>query len=69
MAGKKGRSGPPGNLHAARHGYVSWRKRRALPIHLRHVNVLVEQEEKALISDKGGEGMVTVAECLLRTLR
>ena len=27
MAGKKGRSGPPGNL-AARHGYVSWQKRR-----------------------------------------
>lgn len=31
VAGKKGRSGPPGNMNAARHGWSVYLKRRALP--------------------------------------
>lgn len=62
MAGKPGRSGPPGNLHAAKHGRQAWLKRRALPVHLAHVRELVQAEEEALLSDKGGDSNVTAAE-------
>ncbi len=62
MAGVKGRSGPPGNLHAAKHGRQAWLKRRALPSHLSHIKQMVLSEEQALVSDKGGDSNVTAAE-------
>lgn len=62
MAGKPGRSGPPGNLHAAKSGRQAWLKRRALPAHLSHVKTMVLHEEQALICDKGGDSNVTAGE-------
>ena len=62
MAGKPGRSGPPGNLHAAKSGLQSWLKRRALPQQKQHVAKLVETYRDGLIACKGGPGVVTVIE-------
>lgn len=63
--GRKGRSGPPGNLNAARNGYHVWRRRRALPAHLSHIRAFVEAEEEAIIRDKGGLDAVTASELAL----
>lgn len=62
MAGVKGRSGPPGNLNAARNGYHSWRRRRALPPERSHVNAIVAADERDLIQDKGGADVATAVE-------
>lgn len=67
MAGRKNRSGPPGNLNAASNGYHAWRRRRALPVEKGHVRVLVEAEEQSLIAHVGGERSATpVEQALIR---
>ena len=67
MARSKGlrRGGQKNNLNAAKSGFTSWRRRRALPSHLGHVRHLVLKEEADLISDKGGEDNVTAGEIAL----
>lgn len=65
MAGKKGRSGPPGNLNAARFGLTSWLRRRALPMEKQHVAALVENYRAGLITAKGGKDAVTEVEAAL----
>ena len=62
MAGVKGRSGPPGNLNAARNGFQTWRRRRALPVEKGHVTKLVDAEEQDLVSHVGGERSMTAVE-------
>lgn len=62
MAGRKGRSGPPGNLNAARNGFQTWRRRRALPVEKGHVTKLVDAEEQDLVSHVGGERSMTAVE-------
>jgi hypothetical protein len=65
MAGKKGRSGPPGNANAFRHGLATIERRRA-------DGALTEEEHdiradilSGLISDKGGEQQIGTAERIL----
>lgn len=65
MGGKRGRSGPPNNLNAAKHGLTAWLKRRALPAHKRHVGILVDTYRQGLLSCKGGEEAVTEVESAL----
>jgi hypothetical protein len=62
MAGKKGRSGPPQNLNAAKHGLTAWLKRRALPLEKQHVGKLAAEYVAGLIACKGGEGEVSEVE-------
>jgi len=67
VARSRGRKvgGQPNNMNAARSGYHSWRRRRALPARLTHVRTFVEQEEQALLADKGGKDVVTAGEMAL----
>lgn len=65
MAGKKGRSGPPGNLNSARHGLTTWLSRRALPHHKQHVGKLIEDYRVGLTTCKGGAQGVTEVEAAL----
>ncbi len=67
MARSRGRKvgGQPNNMNAARSGYHSWRRRRALPARLTHIRTFVEREEQALLTDKGGQDAVTAAEMAL----
>ena len=65
MAGKKGRSGPPGNLNGAKHGLQSWLRRRALPKQKQHVVKLVQAYRVGLLSAKGGPGAATEVEAAL----
>lgn len=65
MAGVKGRSGPPGNMHGARHGVTSWLRRRALPVHKQHVAQMIEDYRDALLVCKGGKEGATEVEVAL----
>lgn len=65
MAGKKGKSGPPGNLNSARHGLTAWLSRRALPNHKQHVGKLIESYRAGLTACKGGVQGVTEVEAAL----
>lgn len=65
MAGKKGRSGPPKNLNAAKSGVTAWLRRRALPRQKQHVAKMVETYRDGLIVCKGGPGAVTEVEAAL----
>jgi len=62
MAGLKGRSGPPRNLNAARHGLTTWLRRRALPLDRQHVAKLVTDYEESLVLCKGGSASVSEVE-------
>ena len=60
--GLKGRSGPPGNMHGARHGLTSWLMRRALPLHKAHVGRFVAEYKANLLACKGGPAAATEVE-------
>ncbi len=62
MSGKPGKSGPPQNLNAARHGLTSWLKRRALPRQKQHIVKLVQEYRDGLLTCKGGPGTATEVE-------
>jgi len=63
--GLKGKSGPPGNMHASRHGLQSWLKRRALPLNKQHVANFVTAYENGLMACKGGPENVSEVETAL----
>ena len=65
MAGKPGRSGPPQNLNAARHGLTAWLRRRALPKQKQHVAKLVQGYRAGLLTCKGGPETATEVEVAL----
>ncbi len=62
MGGVRGKSGPPGNLNASKHGLTTWLRRRALPKQKQHVAKLVEEYRLGLLACKGGLGTVTEME-------
>jgi hypothetical protein len=53
MAGLKGKSGPPGNLNAFKHGLAAIQKRREESVITEHENVR-QQILDGLIADKAG---------------
>lgn len=65
MAGKPGRSGPPKNLNASRHGLTAWLSRRALPREKRHLRKLIEDFRAGLTTCKGGAQSITEVEAAL----
>ena len=62
MSGKAGRSGPVGNLNAAKHPWGPFWKRRALGAEDRWIIPVLESYLNEIISDKGGADSITAGE-------
>ncbi len=60
--GKKGKSGPPGNLNAARYPWRVFWRRRALKAKDKWVLPVLESYGSDLVADKGGDDNVTAGE-------
>ena len=54
MAGLKGKSGPPGNMNAFKHGLAAIQKRREESVPTEHEENVKQQILDGLIVDKGG---------------
>ena len=59
MAGLKGKSGPPGNMNAFKHGLAAIQKRREEGIPIEHEEGIRRQILDGLIADKGGDDQVS----------
>jgi len=55
MAGLKGKSGPPGNMNAFKHGLAAIQKRREEAVTTEHEENVRQQILGGLIADKGGD--------------
>jgi hypothetical protein len=53
MAGLKGKSGPPGNMNAFKHGLAAIQKRREEGVNTEHEEGVRQQILDGLIADKG----------------
>jgi len=60
--GKKGRSGPPGNLNASKSPWRAFWRRRALKPEHKWITPVLEQYGAELTSDKGGTDSITAGE-------
>ena len=58
MAGLKGKSGPPGNMNAFKHGLAGIQKRREESVTTEHEEGVREQILDGLIADKGGDEQI-----------
>src|SRR5215813_12669611 len=65
MAGLKGKSGPPGNMNAFKHGLAAIQKRREEGIPTEHEEGIRRQILDGLIADKGGDDQVSTATRIL----
>jgi hypothetical protein len=61
MAGLKGKSGPPGNMNAFKHGLAAIQKRREESITTEHEEGVTQQILDGLIADKGGDEQISTA--------
>ena len=57
--GVKGRSGPPGNMNAFKHGLAAIQKRREESITTEHEENVRQQILEGLIADKGGDQQIS----------
>jgi hypothetical protein len=65
MAGLKGKSGPPGNMNAFKHGLAAIQKRREEGVLTEHEEAVRQQILSGLIADKGGEEQISTATRIL----
>ena len=65
MAGLKGKSGPPGNMNAFKHGLAAIQKRREEGIPTEHEENVRQQILDGLIADKGGDEQISTATRIL----
>jgi hypothetical protein len=65
MAGLKGKSGPPGNMNAFKHGLAAIQKRREEEIPTEHEEGVRQQILDGLIADKGGDEHISTATRIL----
>jgi hypothetical protein len=65
MAGLKGKSGPPGNMNAFKHGLAAIQKRREESIPTEHEEGVRQQILDGLIADKGGDEQISTATRIL----
>jgi hypothetical protein len=63
--GMKGRSGPPGNMNAFKHGLASIQKRREEGVPTEHEENVRQQILEGLIADKGGDEQISTATRIL----
>src|SRR5215467_4299766 len=63
--GVKGRSGPPGNQNAFKHGLAAIQKRREESITTEYEESIRQQILEGLIADKGGDDQVSTATRIL----
>src|SRR5262247_305872 len=63
--GVKGRSGPPGNMNAFKHGLASLEKRREEGVSTQHEENVRQQILEGMIADKGGDDQVSTATRIL----
>jgi hypothetical protein len=63
--GVKGRSGPPGNMNAFKHGLASIEKRREEGVPTQHEENVRQQILEGLIADKGGDDQISTATRIL----
>ena len=59
MAGLKGKSGPPGNMNAFKHGLAAIQKRREEGIPTEHEETVRQQILDGLIADRGGDEQIS----------
>jgi hypothetical protein len=59
MAGLKGKSGPPGNMNAFKHGLASIQKRREEDVPTEHEENVRQQILDGLMADKEGQEVLT----------
>jgi hypothetical protein len=60
MAGLKGKSGPPGNMNAFKHGLAAIQKRREESVITEHEESVRQQILHGLIADKGGDQQISM---------
>jgi hypothetical protein len=65
MAGLKGKSGPPGNMNAFKHGLAAIQKRREESVTTEHEENVRQQILQGLIADKGGDQQISTATRIL----
>jgi hypothetical protein len=65
MAGLKGKSGPPGNMNAFKHGLAAIQKRREEGIPTEHEENVRQQILNGSIADKGGDEQISTATRIL----
>src|SRR5215475_13433632 len=63
--GVKGRSGPPGNMNAFKHGLAAIRKRREQEVPTELEENVRQQILEGLIADKGGDDQISTATRIL----
>ena len=61
MAELKGKSGPPGNMNAFKHGLAAIEKRREESVITEHKESVRQQILDGLIADKGGDARISTA--------
>ena len=65
MTGLKGKSGPPGNMNAFKHGLAAIQKRREESVATEHEESIRQQILDGLIADKGGDQRISTATRIL----
>jgi hypothetical protein len=68
MAGLKGKSGPPGNMNAFKHGLAAIQKRREESVITQHEESVRQQILDGLIADKSGDQQISTATMIFSRL-